>query len=50
MFNSDNLKIFTSIFNKYYKLDADLREGIIELRDKISSVEDLKEYSKKNLS
>ena len=47
LIKSDGLSYFTSIFNKYYKLDADLREGIIELRDKISSVEDLKEYSKK---
>ena len=47
LIKSDGLSYFTSIFNKYYKLDADLREGIIELRDKISSVDDLKEYSKK---
>ena len=47
LIKSDGLSYFTSIFNKYYKLDADLREGIIELRDKISYVEDLKEYSKK---
>jgi len=47
LIKSDGLSYFTSIFNKYYKLDADLREEIIELRDKISSVEDLKEYSKK---
>lgn len=47
LIKSDGLSYFTSIFNKYYKLDADLREGIIELRDKISSVEDLKEHSKK---
>ena len=47
LIKSDGLSYFTSIFNKYYKFDADLREKIIELRDKISSVEDLKEYSKK---
>ena len=41
LIKSDGFSYFTSIFNKYYKLDADLREGIIELRDKISSVKDL---------
>ena len=47
LIKSDGLSYFTSILNKYYKFDADLRERIIKLRDKISSVEDLKEYSKK---
>ena len=47
LIKSDGLSYFTSIFNKYYKFDADLRERIIKLRDKISSAEDLKEYSKK---
>ena len=46
LIKSDGLSYFTSIFNKYYKFDADLREEIIKLRDKISFAEDLKEYSK----
>ena len=47
LIKSDGLSYFTSIFNKYYKFDNDLRKRVIELRDKISSVEDLKEYSEK---
>ena len=44
LIKSDGLNYFASILNKYYKFDAELRDKIIELRDKISSLEDLKEY------
>ena len=47
LIKSDGLSYFTSIFNKYYEFNTDLRKRIIELRDKISSVENLKEYSNK---
>ena len=42
---SDGFNEFASIFDKYYKFDSTLRDKIIELRDKISSVNDLKKYS-----
>ena len=42
---SDGLNNFTSILDKYYEFDAKLRDSIIKLRDKISSIEDLKEHS-----
>ena len=34
LIKSDGLSYFTSIFNKYYKFDVDLREKIINLRIK----------------
>jgi len=46
LIKSDGLNYFTSILNKYYKFDPNLRDRIIEFRDKISSFEDLKKYSK----
>ncbi len=45
LIKSDGFNYFTSILNKYYKFDAELRNRIIELRDKLSSLEDLKEHS-----
>ena len=46
LIKSDGLNYFSSILDKYYKFDTDFRDRIIELRDKISSIEDLKEHSK----
>ena len=45
LIKSDGLNYFTSILDKYYKFNSDLRDKIVELRDKISSIEDLKEHS-----
>ena len=42
---SDGFNEFASIFDKYYKFDSTLRDRIIELRDKVSSVNDLKKHS-----
>ena len=46
LIKSDGLNYFTSILDKYYKFDANLRDRIIELREKISSVEQIKGHSK----
>ena len=45
LIKSDGLNYFSSILDKYYKFNSDLRDKIVELRDKISSIEDLKEHS-----
>ena len=42
---SDGFDSFISILDKFYEFDTILRDNIIELRGKIHSIEDLKEYS-----
>ena len=46
LIKSDGLNYFTSILDKYYKFEANLKDRIIELRDEISTVEDIEKYSK----
>jgi len=46
LIKSDGLNYFTSILDKYYKFDANLRDRIIKLREEISSVEQIKGLSK----
>tara|TARA_B100000003_G_C10888886_1_gene354356 strand:- start:166 stop:1299 length:1134 start_codon:yes stop_codon:yes gene_type:complete len=45
LIKSDGLNYFTSILDKYIAFGPNLRDRIIEFRDKISSLEDLKKYS-----
>ena len=47
LIKSDGFYYFSSILNRYYEFEGDLRNRIIELRDEISSIEDLKKYSEK---
>ena len=45
LIKSDGIAEFTSILNNFYEFDNNLRGKIIDLRDQLNSIEDLKKYS-----
>ena len=45
LIKSDGFSEFVPILDKYYEFDEELRDKIIQLRDNISSINDLKKYS-----
>ena len=44
---SDGIDQFTNILDKYYEYDANLHEQLIDLRNMITNIGDLKKYSQK---
>ena len=45
LIKSNGIAEFTSILNNFYEFDNNLRGKIIDLRDQLNSIEDLKKYS-----
>ena len=45
LIKSDGIAEFTSILNNFYEFNNNLRGKIIDLRDQLNSIEDLKKYS-----
>ena len=45
LIKSDGIDEFTSILNNFYEFDNNLQGKIIDLRDQLNSIEDLKKYS-----
>ena len=45
LIKSDGIAEFTSILKNFYEFDNNLRGKIIDLRDQLNSIEDLKKYS-----
>ena len=45
LIKSDGIAEFTSILNNFYEFDNNLRGKIIDLRDQLNSIEDLKKHS-----
>ena len=45
---SDGYDEFTSVFNDYYEFDDDFFKELTSLREKILTLDDLNDFSKKN--